>query len=83
MPVKEQEIETVVISLKARSDDKLSKQIRIIHARLARSNLKDITCVRYFKEKRFSRCCARITASGPLTELMPLVRDISAITLDC
>jgi hypothetical protein len=83
MPVKEQEIETVVISLKARSDEKLSEQISIIHARLARSNLKDITCVRYFKEKRYFRCCARITASGPLPEIMHLIRDISVITLDC
>ena len=83
MPVKEQEIETIAISLKARSDEKLSKQISIIFARLARSDLENITCTRYFKEKRYFRCCARITASGPLTELMPLIRDISVITLDC
>lgn len=83
MPVKEQEFETVVIGLKAPSDEKLSKQISIIHARLARSNLKDITCVRYFKEKRFFRCCARITASGPLPEIMHLIRDVSTITFEC
>lgn len=82
MPVKEQEIETVAISLKAPSDEKLSEQISIIQTRLALSDVENITCTRYFKEKRFFRCCARITASGPLTELMPLIRDISTITFD-
>jgi len=81
MPVnpKQREIEIITIRLRAPTEQELSDQLRTPNTHLARSNLYDITCKRSVKENRGFRCRARVTARGPLPEVVQRMMDIASI----
>ncbi len=81
MPDESQEMQTIVLKLKAFTKEQLAKQLEIVQDLLDHTNFEDITCTHYIKEKRGFRCCARITARAAIPDYHQFASDLAKLSI--
>jgi hypothetical protein len=80
MPDDSQEMQTIVLKLKAFTDEQLAKQLVIVQDLLDHTSFEDITCTHYIKEKRGFRCCARITARAAIPDYLQFASELATLS---